>query len=169
MAAQVIRVHGLQEAVRKLDGARLAGTPARKFLNRWRLFTEREGKNNAPIWRGHLRRSITSEVDDGAFPTSARVGTNTEYAPAMEYGTGLLSEAPDRTGGRHHPSAAQLAPWAKSKGADPFAVANAIAQRGGLKPRRYLRKAAEASATKVPGWVTQMARDIEGQAGGGGA
>lgn len=165
MGAQPIRVIGLPELLRRLDAPKLVGPPARRFLTKWGTFVEREGKRNAPVWRGLLRRSLTHEVDGGAFPTRARAGTNIEYGPAMEYGTGLLSEAPDRTGGRHHPSAAQLAPWAKSKGADPYVVANAIARRGGLRPRRYLRTAAEASGPRIAAWLTDMAGDIEQEAG----
>lgn len=181
MAGEVIRVKGLQEAVAKLNGAKIAGKPARNFLNRWALFTEREGKQNAPVWRGQLRRSITHELDHDAFPKSARVGTNAPHGPYMEHGTGLLSDAPGG-GGRHFPPPAALDAWAIDHGFRPgsrksaqadaanapgtygLLVSQIIWKRGGLKPRRYLRKAAEASAGQVPGWLTQMAEEIEGQA-----
>lgn len=58
---------------------------------------EREAKENAPKDTGALRRSITSEVEG----TEGVVFTPLEYAPYVEYGTGLFAEE----GGR------QDVPW----------------------------------------------------------
>lgn len=163
-----VEVRGLPELLRKLDANRLAGKPARNLLNRWRLFTEAEAKRGAPVWRGQLRRSITSEIDDGPLPRSARVGTNAPEAKPTEYGTGLLSDAPDSKHRRYRPPGAALEPWARSHGfLSGEEVAHIIYKKGGTKPKRYLRNAAEASEKQLPVFVGLMAREIESQAGNG--
>ena len=59
---------------------------------------ERSAKKKAPKDTGELRRSITSKVDD----LKGIVFTPLEYAPYVEYGTGLYAE----NGGRKD------VPWA---------------------------------------------------------
>lgn len=167
MAGEVIRVEGVDELLKKLDAPRLVGRPAKNFLNRWRLYTEREAKANAPVWQGLLRRSITSDVDAGAFPRSARVGTNAPHAKPMEYGTGLLSDAPDSGRRRYFPPPDALEPWAQAHGMTGRQAAQAIWRKGGTPPRRYLRDAAEASAQQIPAFLAQMAAEIEAEAGHG--
>jgi len=49
---------------------------------------EAEAKKNAPKGTGELRRSITSRVEDD----KGIVYTPLEYAPYVEYGTGLFAE-----------------------------------------------------------------------------
>lgn len=58
---------------------------------------ERSAKQKAPKDTGALRRSITSKVEDG----KGIIYTPLEYAPYVEYGTGLFAES----GGR------QDVPW----------------------------------------------------------
>ncbi len=108
-------------------------------------------KRKTPVDRGRLRSSIAWRVGEhwgSAGRTAAtygEVGTRVSYAPYMEFGTGLLSDAPqddpDRTRARHWPPAAKLDLWAKRhkiKGGGR-AVARMIGLRGGLRPRRFLR------------------------------
>lgn len=52
------------------------------------LHVENEAKILCPVDKGPLRASITHEVDG----TQGVVGTNIEYAPYVEYGTGLFAE-----------------------------------------------------------------------------
>lgn len=54
---------------------------------------ERSAKEKAPKDNGELRRSITSKVDG----TVGIVFTPLEYAPYVEYGTGLFAEDGGRT------------------------------------------------------------------------
>lgn len=56
---------------------------------------ERYAKELCPVDTGNLRNSISHEVDD----TTVYVGTNTEYAPYVEFGTGIYAEG----GGRPTP------------------------------------------------------------------
>lgn len=53
---------------------------------------EREAKEKAPKDTGDLRRSITSEVREQGDEIYGVVFTPLEYAPYVEYGTGLFAE-----------------------------------------------------------------------------
>lgn len=52
---------------------------------------ERSAKEKAPKGTGELRRSITSEVRESGGVISGVVFTPLEYAPYVEYGTGLFA------------------------------------------------------------------------------
>lgn len=55
------------------------------------LIVENAAKKNVPVDTGALRRSITHEVENG----TGYIGTNLEYAPYVEYGTGIFAAAGD--------------------------------------------------------------------------
>lgn len=59
------------------------------------LVAERYAKELAPVDTGRLRNSISHEVDD----STVYIGTNVEYAPYLEFGTGIYAEG----GGRATP------------------------------------------------------------------
>lgn len=155
---------------RALNPAQLAGGAARRFLDRWGIATASRARERAPVDRGRLRNSLTNETDPGPDPLSARVGTNlSPEAEAMEFGTGLLSDGPNRSGVRHVPPPAALDGWARRHGiaGGGFVVARAIARRGGLKPRRYLRGAVKDTEPRINDWLDLMAREIEADAARG--
>lgn len=52
---------------------------------------ERDAKQKAPRDTGALRRSITSKVTNGGDEIIGEVYTPLEYAPYVEYGTGLFA------------------------------------------------------------------------------
>lgn len=54
------------------------------------LDVETKAKQNCPVNTGELRRSIETQIEDGDIIT-ATIGTNKEYAPYVEYGTGLFA------------------------------------------------------------------------------
>ena len=60
-----------------------------KALNKSCLAVENEAKKQSPVDTGDLRNSITHEVEDNV----GYVGTNKEYAPYVEYGTGIFASA----------------------------------------------------------------------------
>lgn len=62
-------------------------------LGRACALVERAAKEKAPKDTGELRRSITSEIRDN----QGVVYTTLEYAPYVEYGTGLFAENGGRT------------------------------------------------------------------------
>lgn len=69
-------------------------TQLKAAVGRACALVERKAKENAPKDTGALRRSITSEVDyaEGGLIEGV-VFTPLEYAPYVEYGTGLFAES----------------------------------------------------------------------------
>lgn len=55
------------------------------------ILVENEAKKNCPVDKGQLRNSITHEIDKTASGIEGSIGTNVEYAPYVEYGTGIFS------------------------------------------------------------------------------
>jgi len=55
------------------------------------LVVERNAKLNAPVKTGNLRNSITHKVEED----TGVVGTNCDYAPYVEIGTGIYSSQGD--------------------------------------------------------------------------
>lgn len=95
-----VRLEGADELIERLEG--LVDTEALKSaLGRACALVERSAKQKAPKGNGELRRSITSEVREEGGDVVGVVYTPLEYAPYVEYGTGLFAE----NGGR------QDVPW----------------------------------------------------------
>lgn len=63
-------------------------------LVRCGLFVERDAKINAPVDTGRLRASITHRITTEGNDSIVEVGTNVEYAPAVEFGTSKKSANP---------------------------------------------------------------------------
>lgn len=86
-----VKVEGAKELVVKLekmaDAAKITSG-----LTKGALLVERAARENCPKGTGELRRSITSKVED----TTAIIYTPLEYAPYVEYGTGLFAEVSGR-------------------------------------------------------------------------
>ena len=84
------------------------------------LVAERYAKEKAPVDTGRLRNSISHQVDD----ETVYVGTNVEYAPYLEFGTGKFAES----GGRP-------TPWSYQDSKGEWHTTN------GMKPQPYLKPA----------------------------
>lgn len=91
-----IKIEGLDRVLAAIDNI---GDEQKmgQALGKACALVERSAKQKAPKGTGELRRSITSKVEDGV----GIVFTPLEYAPYVEYGTGLFAEE----GGR------QDVPW----------------------------------------------------------
>lgn len=88
-----IRLEGIEELLGKFD--KMANAEGLKeALEQATLLVEGEAKKKAPKKDGDLRRSIQSRVEG----FEGIVSTPLEYAPYVEYGTGLFSSHP--MGGR---------------------------------------------------------------------
>lgn len=89
-----LRISGLSEAQKMLKKQReLINEIVRDAMAEGVLVIEGEAKRRCPVDTGRLRDSITTAADiedDGKVV--ARVGTNVEYAAAVEYGTGVFAE-----------------------------------------------------------------------------
>lgn len=81
---------------RMLDSAELTSSVGKACA-----LVEREAKKKAPKGTGELRRSITNKVERHGDQIEGTVYTPLEYAPYVEFGTGLFAE----NGGR------QDVPW----------------------------------------------------------
>ena len=82
-----IRFEGLDEILESLDSA-VSVQKLNKALTKACLVLERSAKQKAPKGNGDLRRSITHNVENGV----GVVFTPLEYAPYVEYGTGIFAE-----------------------------------------------------------------------------
>lgn len=86
-----IEIQGLNRILQSLDIADPQKLNA--ALGRACALVERSAKEKAPKDTGELRRSITSKVENG----EGIIFTPLEYAPYVEYGTGLFAENGGRT------------------------------------------------------------------------
>lgn len=77
-----IEVKGIDKLAKKLTPKDL-----KEALTDSCLLVENTAKENCPVASGQLRNSITSKVYDD----TGEVGTNVEYAPYVEYGTGVFN------------------------------------------------------------------------------
>ena len=91
-----------------------------KALEMIGLVAERYAKDLCPVDTGNLRNSISHETDDD----TVYVGTNVEYAPYIEFGTGKYAEG----GGRP-------TPWRYQDDKGDWHTTN------GMKPQPFLRPA----------------------------
>lgn len=87
-----IRVEGLDRILLKLNSFSDISN-IEQGLGQACALVERTAKQKAPKDTGELRRSITSRVDG----LTGVVFTPLEYAPYVEYGTGLFAESGGRT------------------------------------------------------------------------
>lgn len=99
MAAD-IRIEGLEAVLEGLEGV-VDEQKLKSALGRACALVERSAKQKAPKGTGELRRSITSKVEGSGSNAVGVVFTPLEYAPYVEFGTGLFAE----NGGR------QDVPW----------------------------------------------------------
>ena len=87
-----IKFDGLDEILAKLDKISSSAN-IEQALGQACALVERTAKQKAPKDTGELRRSITSRVEG----LTGVVFTPLEYAPYVEYGTGLFAESGGRT------------------------------------------------------------------------
>jgi HK97 gp10 family phage protein len=94
---------------------------------------EGAAKTNVPHKTSNLARTITHEGDKPTM--TVIVGTNTEYGPYVEYGTGIFSEFPSAPKTRIVPKVKKALSWLS--GGERITV-KSIA---GMTPRPFLRPA----------------------------
>ena len=143
-------IEGLDELVKKLEPNQLLGTGLNKFFNKAALETEARVKEKTPVDMGRLRADINHEIDSAAVPQWARIGTNTAYAPFVEYDTKP-----------HFPPIDAITPWADRHGIDPFLVALAIAKKG-TKGAHMFEQGLEAASSRFSEFASELGNDIEG-------
>ena len=86
-----IRIEGLNEVLASID--RMGDTTKFEMaVGKACALIERAAKEKAPKDTGALKQSITSEVRNSGDDIEGVVYTPLEYAPYVEYGTGLFAE-----------------------------------------------------------------------------
>lgn len=88
----IVEFEGMTELMLRLEGITNPEKVNAALTNAC-LLVERTAKQRAPKGNGDLRNSIQSRVENGV----GIVFTNKEYAPYVEYGTGLFAEEGGRT------------------------------------------------------------------------
>lgn len=92
----VIKIEGLEEVIDNL-GEVMDDKKLIKALGKACALVERDAKKKAPKGTGELRNSITSKVEREGNGAVGIVFTPLEYAPYVEFGTGLFAEDGGRT------------------------------------------------------------------------
>lgn len=123
MAAD-IRLEGIEEVFESLDSL-VDEKKLKEALGKACALVERSAKQKAPKGTGELRRSITSKVESQGDGAIGIVFTPLEYAPYVEFGTGLFAES----GGR------QDVPWCYQDDKGEWHSTS------GMKPQPFMRPA----------------------------
>ena len=123
----MIEFEGLEEVLNSIDSlADLEGLQS--ALGKACAVVETSAKQKAPKDTGALARSITSKIED----TEGIIFTPLEYAPYVEYGTGLFAEE----GGRS-------TPWIYKDDKGEWH------KTSGQKPHPFMRPALEENREKI--------------------
>lgn len=127
-----IRLDGIEEVLGSLEEIADAAKYARA-LKKACATVERSAKQKAPKGIGELRRSITSKVETTEDDLIGVVYTPLEYAPYVEYGTGLFAEEQGR----------QDVPWCYKDDKGEWHTTS------GMPPSPYMRPALYENKEKI--------------------
>lgn len=86
-----IRIDGVEAVSERIEGL-VDPRRLEQALGKACALVERSAKQKAPKGNGELRRSITSRIEQDGTDLVGVVYTPLEYAPYVEYGTGLFAE-----------------------------------------------------------------------------
>lgn len=114
---------------------KLGKLDATKALQRAGLEIETKAKKLCPVDTGTLRRSITHEVANNELV----VGTNVEYAPYLEFGTGIYASEGD----------GRKTPWTYMSADGEFHTTQ------GQHPQPFLFPAGDDVKDKIAGYITE--------------
>ena len=127
-----VEFRGIEEVLEGLDSLVEQEELVRR-MNRACMLVERTAKQTAPKGNGELRRSITSKIETFANDVVGVVYTPLEYAPYVEYGTGLFAEEMGR----------QDVPWCYKDEKGNWHTTS------GMPPHPYMRPALNANREKI--------------------
>lgn len=91
-----VKIEGLENLTERLESL-LDADSLKSAMGKACAIVERSAKEKAPKGSGELRRSITSEVSQNGDVVEGKIFTPLEYAPYVEFGTGLFAENGGRT------------------------------------------------------------------------
>lgn len=92
----MIRINGLDVLEKRLEDIADVNR-AESAIKKACAIVERSAKQKAPKGTGELRRSITSKVEVNGDSLEGIIFTPLEYAPYVEYGTGIHAEESGRS------------------------------------------------------------------------
>jgi len=127
-----IEFQGLDEVLENLEDM-VDEQTMRAALGRACALVERAAKIKAPKGAGELRRSIESKVENNGENLRGVIFTPLEYAPYVEYGTGLFAE----NGGR------QDVPWSYQDERGEWHTTS------GMPPSPYMRPALDENREEI--------------------
>ena len=84
-------IKNLEHLQNKLD--KIADIDVEKAVKKATVFVHGQAKMLCPVRTGKLRRSIHQEVNQKSKSVEGRVFTGVEYAPYVEFGTGISGAA----------------------------------------------------------------------------
>ena len=127
-----IEFQGMEDILNSLD--ELASAEGlERALGRACALVESAAKQKAPKGNGELRRSITSKIENDGTELRGVVFTPLEYAPYVEYGTGLFAEEQGR----------QDVPWSYQDDKGKWHTTS------GMHPHPYMRPALDENRQKI--------------------
>ena len=127
-----IEIEGIGKVLKRLE--KLSNTEKiEKAMGKACAVVEAAAKQNAPKDTGALRNSITSKVENRNGHVEGTIFTPLEYAPYVEYGTGLFAES----GGRKD------VPWNYQDDKGEWHSTS------GQKPQPFMRPAIEDNRNKI--------------------
>lgn len=128
-----IEIRGMDEVLAEFEKIGITSN-IKGALGQACLIVERAAKQKAPKGKtGELRRSIDSKVEASVGNIEGAVFTPLEYAPYVEFGTGLFAENGGRTD----------VPWCYQDEEGEWHSTS------GMKPRPFLRPALEENREAV--------------------
>lgn len=130
--SNTIEFDGLEEILKRFDSL-IDEEELKKDMGKACALVERSAKQKAPKGSGELRRSITSKVETEGEEVKGTVYTPLEYAPYVEYGTGLFAEEDGR----------QDVPWSYQDEEGEWHTTS------GMKPHPYMRPALNENREKI--------------------
>jgi HK97 gp10 family phage protein len=130
--SNTIEFDGLEEILKRFDSL-IDEEELKKDMGKACALVERSAKQKAPKGSGELRRSITSKVETEGEEIKGTVYTPLEYAPYVEYGTGLFAEEDGR----------QDVPWSYQDEEGEWHTTS------GMKPHPYMRPALNENREKI--------------------
>lgn len=127
-----LEIDGLEQFTQRIED--MANTRAlERAMGKVCAIVERDAIKKAPKGAGDLRRSIQSRVENDGHDVVGIIFSPLEYAPYVEYGTGLFAE----TGGRTD------VPWVYCDDEGNFHSTS------GMKPHPYMRPALNENREKI--------------------
>ena len=127
-----IEFQGIEEVIERLEQLS-TGSNREAAIGRSCALVERAAKQKAPKGNGELRRSIQSKIEKDGEDIRGVVFTPLEYAPYVEYGTGLFAEERGR----------QDVPWSYQDDKGEWHTTS------GMKPYPYMRPALDENREEI--------------------